>query len=293
MDQSKVRDIRQPGHFWADNEVVDDYLPAIGVYGFAVYMLLAKYADAKTGQCDPSVGGMATKLGLSDPTVRKALDKLEACGLIRVKHRRREKNGKLINQTSVYTLLAVEKHQRDIPTKGDLVPNEVDHPTKPDLPGVLNEVYQGTKGDLPGVLNHVSRNNTHKNKTQLTRGGEGQPDSPALTPAVQAYFDTYSTVSLKPDAVEAINSTVTDLARWRQVLKDWSLSDWKATNVRGMLDRYTSGRTAKDERPGGANGKHEPARPLISPAVSSIPADANSPTETARKAREALEARKR
>lgn len=253
MVQSKVRDIRQPGHFWADNEIVDDHLPAIGVYGFAVYMLLAKHADAKTGQCDPSVGGMAKQLGVSAPTVRAALDKLEAQGLIRVKHRRREKGGKLINQTSLYTLLAVEKHQRPAPTKPDLVPNDIDQ-------GVLNVVDQGTKGGLVGVLNQVSRNKTHKNKTHLTRGGEEQ--SPALTPAVQVYFDTYS-LNLKPDQVEAINSTVTDLARWRQVLKDWSLSDWKATNVRGMLDRYSSGRTAKDERPGGNGHRPTDERPSL------------------------------
>lgn len=127
-----------------------------------------------------------------------------------------------------------------------------------------------------------------KEKEKKERGGE----SPARTPAVQAYFDTYS-ANLKPDQVAAINSTVTDLARWRQVLKDWSLSDWKATNVRGMLDRYTSGRTAKDERPGG-NGRQppEPNRPII-PDITPGPDDRNTREETARKAREALEARKR
>lgn len=168
MPISKVRDIRQPGHFWADNEVVEDYLPTIGVYGFAVYMLLAKYADSKTGQCDPSIGGMAKKLGVSAPTVRAALDKLKEAGLITIRHRHKARDDKMINQTSIYTLLAVEKHRNDAPTKPGLVPSDVE--------GVLNLVDQGTKGDLVGVLNQVSSNNTHKNNTHPTTPSSGGGD---------------------------------------------------------------------------------------------------------------------
>lgn len=171
-NQAHIRDSRQPGHFWADNEIVDEYLPIIGIYGFAVYMLLTKHADSKTGQCDPSVSGLAAKLGISAPTVRAALDKLKDAGLITIKHRRREKDGKLINQTSIYTILAIKKAQNDVPTKPGLVPNEIYQGTKGDLPGVLNQVDQGTKPGLVGVLNQVSSNKTHKNKTQLTRGGD-------------------------------------------------------------------------------------------------------------------------
>lgn len=154
MAAHQVRDSRQPGHFWADNEIADKHLAQIGVYGFAVYMLLARFADATTGQCDPSVEGMAKRLGVSAPTVRKALDKLHHEGLISIRHRRKERDGKVLNQTSVYTLLAVEKGQNAKGGKPHLVPTEID---------------QGGQGDLPGVLNHVSTNKTHKNKTQLTR----------------------------------------------------------------------------------------------------------------------------
>jgi biotin operon repressor len=172
-DPSYVRDSREPGHFWADNEVVDHYLPAIGVYGFAVYMLLTKYADAKTGQCDPSVEGMARKLGISAPTVRKALERLEKSGLITIRHRHREKAGKLINQTSLYTLLAIKKPKDYVPGKSPLVGREVDRPGKGDLVPLVKEVDQGTKGDLQGVLKDVSTNNTHENKTHVG-GGENQ-----------------------------------------------------------------------------------------------------------------------
>lgn len=191
-----VRDSRQPGHFWADNEIVEQHLPEIGVYGFAVYMLLCKYADSKTGQCDPSVSGMAAKLGVSAPTVRGALDKLKDAKLITIRHRSKEYDGKRLNQTSVYTILAVKKGQRTEGTKPGLVPNDIDQGTKGDLPGVLNQVDQGTKPGLGGVLNQVSTNNTHENKTHLTTptpttatskrdqaGGDGDGSEKNITPA--------------------------------------------------------------------------------------------------------------
>lgn len=158
-NQSHVRDSRQPGHFWADNEIVDDYLPIIGAYGFAVYMLLCKYADAKTGQCDPSVGGMAKKLQISPPTVKKALTALEECGLISVKYRPRAAKDRKVNDTNIYTLLAVEKKTKG--TQGDWVPKEIGY-------GVPNVVAQGTQGDWGGVPKDVGTNNTHGNNTHLT-----------------------------------------------------------------------------------------------------------------------------
>lgn len=240
-NQASVRDSRQPGHFWADNEIADEYLPQIGIYGFAVYMLLARYADSKTGQCDPSVSGLASKLGISAPTVRTALDKLKDTGLITIRHRRREKDGKLINQTSIYTILAIKKAQKDLPTKSDLVPNEVDQ--------VLNHVDQGTKPGLGGVLNQVSSNKTHKNKNQLTRGG-GE-ETQIFTPAVQAYFDTYPNETLDQDQMALINSTVSLLPRWKEVLRYWKASKYRAQSIPKMLDRYSTGTTVADDRPGG------------------------------------------
>lgn len=242
-NSTHVRDSRQPGHFWADNEIVDDYLPQIGVYGFAVYMLLAKYADAKTGQCDPSVEGMARKLNLSAPTVRKALDTLESEGLITIKRRRRERDGKLINQTSVYTLLAVDKRQSDAPGKRGLVPSDIDQGTQPDLPPLVNVVDQGTKGGLPGVLNHVSSNKTHENKK------EGVRENPVPTlPAVDVYTRITGRQPIEVD-LEFIRQ-VTDLAKWEREIKNWLASGYKAANVKGMLDWYHGqGRHQNGQRP--------------------------------------------
>lgn len=287
-DPTYVRDHREPGHFWADNEIIDHYLPAIGIYGFAVYMLLTKFADHKTGQCDPSVEGLARKLDISAPTVRKALEKLKDHGLITIRHRRREKNGKLINQTSIYTLLAVKKPEGYVPGKSPLVGNGIDHPGKGDLVPLVKEIDQGTKGDLPGVLKDVSSNKNHENKNHERESERTLQDSPARTRAVQIYFDSYSGETLDPDQVAEINSTVTDLPRWQEVLRYWKSNGHRAKSVGKMLDRYRSGRTIQDERPPSSNGAraapdNRPPLPIVQPNPSAV-----DPAESRRKTAELM-----
>lgn len=143
----RPRERRQPRHFWADNEIVSNYLPQIGVYGFSVYMLLCYHANAKTGKAFPSIATMAKKLEVSEPTIRSALEKLQKAKLIQISRRTKmSKNGKEVPTNNYYTLLTVRKNKQ----------------------GVVNQVDQGGKPHLPGVVNQVSPNNTKYNKTQGT-----------------------------------------------------------------------------------------------------------------------------
>lgn len=82
-DQFDVRDQRDPGWYWAHNEIIDIYGPIIGVYGLAVYHALAKFAGRKT-YCWPSVKTIATQVGCSERKVRGTLRDLERVGLIAI-----------------------------------------------------------------------------------------------------------------------------------------------------------------------------------------------------------------
>src|SRR5262249_7889134 len=103
-DRIEVRDIRERGWFWADNKLVDVYLPTIGVTAFAVYMLLAKYTDAKTGKCYPSQTLIAEKLGVSRKRVRDAINTLIKHKLISKRKRRK---------SFVYALLKIKAQEAD------------------------------------------------------------------------------------------------------------------------------------------------------------------------------------
>jgi DNA-binding transcriptional regulator YhcF (GntR family) len=140
----KVRDSRQAGHFWADNELLDVYGPKVGAYGVAVYMVLCRYADNKTGESFPAIRTIAAALAISRPTVTKALQTLEGAKLIRIK--RRYIRGSKERDNNVYVLLNVPK-----------VVNDVYH--------VVNEIDDGGKGDLPQVVNDVASKKTQLKKT--------------------------------------------------------------------------------------------------------------------------------
>jgi hypothetical protein len=86
---------------------------------------------------------------------------------------------------------------------------------------------------------------------------------PARTPAVLAYFETYPETTLSAAQVQEINERVTDLVRWRRVLKEWSLNGWQAKSIGKMLNRYDNDTTIADERPAQQNGQHKPARPPV------------------------------
>src|SRR5262245_7590946 len=132
MTDIAIRDTRNPGHFWADNELVDNYLPQIGIYGFAVYMLLCRFARA--GKAKLSIPRMASLLGITEPTIRKALRTLAEVSLI-------DDDG--ANRTAkTYAILDV-KSQKKTPA-----PKDVE--AKPDLPQDSTSLSPGAKPDLGG-----------------------------------------------------------------------------------------------------------------------------------------------
>jgi len=118
-DALEIRDIRDGGWFWADNELIDKYGKIIGPYGIAVYMGLARYAN--NNKCWPSLKTIAKNIGTSRPTVKKAIDKLQATGLITVLRRRTSEGD---SDTNLYTLEKIKGsgQGRCLPSKGACPP---------------------------------------------------------------------------------------------------------------------------------------------------------------------------
>jgi hypothetical protein len=79
-----VRDSRQPGHFWADNEILDVYGPKLGPHGLAVYMAMCRRANNTTGECMLSTRRIAEQVWMSNGGVFNALALIVALGLARI-----------------------------------------------------------------------------------------------------------------------------------------------------------------------------------------------------------------
>jgi hypothetical protein len=93
-------------HFFSiDNDIIDVHAKAIGAIGIAIYAVLARYANRRTGECWPAISRIQRTLNLGRSTVKRFLHRLEAAGLITVEERWSEEGDRTSN---LYTLLNPE-----------------------------------------------------------------------------------------------------------------------------------------------------------------------------------------
>lgn len=83
----KVRDRRQRGWSWFDNEVMQHYGSQLGPYGISTYMALLIFADSKSHTCFPSLQQLAEMTSMSRRQVMRSLKQLAGLKLIAIKHR--------------------------------------------------------------------------------------------------------------------------------------------------------------------------------------------------------------
>lgn len=82
-DEFFPRDNRQPRHFWADNEIIDQFGAQLGAHGIAVYMALARSAMNNSGECRTSMSKIGAQLNMSKGGVFNALTVILQLGLVR------------------------------------------------------------------------------------------------------------------------------------------------------------------------------------------------------------------
>ena len=93
-------------HFFSiDNDIIDVHAKTIGAIGIAIYAVLARYANRRTGECWPAIARIQRTLKLGRSTVKRYLQRLEAAGLITVEERWSNDGDRTSN---LYTLLDPE-----------------------------------------------------------------------------------------------------------------------------------------------------------------------------------------
>lgn len=99
-----LHDERQLGFFWVNDDLFDKYAPEIGVYGVAVYCLLARMANGK-GVSWPSYSHVAKRLKISRRTAMRAVETLVEVGLVKVEEQHESTpDGNTVNKSNRYTL---------------------------------------------------------------------------------------------------------------------------------------------------------------------------------------------
>lgn len=80
----EIRDHRQPGWWWASNEIIDVYGQRLGAYGIAVYAVLCRHASNRSQQCWPGLDRIAGLVAISRRQAIKSIQALEAADLVQV-----------------------------------------------------------------------------------------------------------------------------------------------------------------------------------------------------------------
>lgn len=106
MSKIQVKDGREHGWYPIYHYLTDTYGPQIGANGLAVYIVLARFADASTREAYPSHERIAAITALSRRTVINSLHKLRDVGLITIaKQYTDNATGGRRQLPSLYTLL--------------------------------------------------------------------------------------------------------------------------------------------------------------------------------------------
>lgn len=223
--KADLKDERRRDFYIIDNSIIDEYGSIIGVYGIAIYSLIARYADGNGNGAFPSYNTISEKLGISRPKVIETIKHLISIGLI-TKTTRTDDAGDATSNLYTISNVGGKPH---LP------------PSKQDLPQVVNDVYQGGKCGLP---DQDTVNKTELNKT-TTSGGvadeNNEVNNEEWEKVVEAYesnigiftamssemvrsaFDDYGAV-LVVDAIKAAVSQ--NVRKWAYV--DAILKRWKA-----------------------------------------------------------------
>ena len=143
-----MRDIRQRGWFWIENELIDR--TDLSFEEKAMYMILARFTD-KDGKCFPSIEKLSESIGKNKRTVIRYIKKLEEKGLIEKKRR--------FNQTNVYYLKNVALNSDKLDNDKNDSDNNV---TSLDDTDVTSNSDKNDTLTIP--IEQYPINNTHKEK---------------------------------------------------------------------------------------------------------------------------------
>jgi hypothetical protein len=85
-------------HTRIDNDIIDEAIPHIGLAGLGVLLLIKRYLNQKTNQCNPSYKTLARKAGVDRSTIIRYVKKLKAFNLIDPQLRFKEDGSHASNQ---------------------------------------------------------------------------------------------------------------------------------------------------------------------------------------------------
>lgn len=158
--QIRIRDKRNKGWFFLDNEYLNGYAKIFGAIGTAIYVSLCRHVDAEQ-KCFPSQELISKELAIAPRTVRKYLKMFADYNLIEVKRDKSDK-GTWLNNT--YYLIDKSEwkavHRQQVP-----MDDQRQMTTEP-------EANDDTIQRQPLPTKNTNRKNTNKKNTNIANSSE-------------------------------------------------------------------------------------------------------------------------
>lgn len=148
----QIRDRRDKGWFWMDNEYLNGYAKYFGPIGSAIYISLCRHAHIKDQVAYPSQKTIAEELGIVERTVRHHLKKLEEYRIISTERSFDFQTKR--RKTNVYILLDKSQWKK---------------PEAPDASGLEAFDSRSRRHQMPNKETHLKRL-IKKEKDNLLRG---------------------------------------------------------------------------------------------------------------------------
>ena len=111
-------------HTRVDNTIIDECTPQIGLAGLGVLVIIKRYLNQKTGQCNPSYGTIAKKAGVDRSTIIRYVKKLKAFNLLDPELQFKEDGSPTSNQyhfPSSFGTAPSNQHEQDTLDKGGAI----------------------------------------------------------------------------------------------------------------------------------------------------------------------------
>ena len=164
----KIRDKRNKGWFYLDNDYLNGYTRLVSPYATLVYLSLCRHADAIEQKAFPSIKKMSEEFNISEDSVRKGVKELEKINIIVVKRVGKKKNNEywLVDKSEWVKKEKVKpyKNRRKITRKSE--PDNTGITSEPDNTGAVNPIIQGSEPDNTGGKD-THRRKTHINNTNI------------------------------------------------------------------------------------------------------------------------------
>jgi len=191
-----TRNQQLPGWFWIDNEIIDRYVPRIGVYGVAVYAVLARmFSGPERGSA--GFAEIAGILGISRRAVIYAMQKLCDVGLIAKQENFRETYGG--NGANAYVLCEPPTPSPTPQERGASPALRAVHPLHPGAAECTTDTPRGDS-PAPGGCTTCTPVERERSATDAPRTLYIKPEENQLKPRISATGTNSERASAPPSA---------------------------------------------------------------------------------------------